>query len=72
MSRQTPARDGCHPELGPDLVELVQGCVHGLAHRPDPFQPEPRPDEIRLAIPSRSNESDCARSSRRATGAASA
>ncbi len=31
-----------------DLVELLQGGVHGLANRPDPFQPEPRLDEIRL------------------------
>jgi hypothetical protein len=43
-----PHRDGRRPELGPDVVELLQGGVHGLANRPNPIEPEPRVDEIRL------------------------
>src|SRR6266480_4876804 len=43
-----PRRDGRRPELGPDLIELVQGGVHGLANRPDPIQLEPGSNEIRL------------------------
>src|SRR6266700_54316 len=42
-----PRRDRC-PELGPDVVELLQGGVHGLPNGADPIEPEPRVDEIRL------------------------
>src|SRR5207247_5007521 len=36
------------PELGPDVIELVQGGLHRLANRPNPLQPEAGSYEIRL------------------------
>src|SRR6266516_2716068 len=43
-----PRRRCFRPELGPDRVELVQGCLHGIPNRVDAFEPEAGRDEIRL------------------------